>query len=263
MKIPTVKKYKKSRTLVNIGPAPAVNSTGHAGVDMLVRKMRHRLMMLAVAGLSIVGCESTRYVEVFYPEVDVDRVVVRSTSGSVDLISGNRLRVERAVRAPEGALTLSHQVRVDENGSEVLHIEAICKPLIPCSVDISLAVPDGVSVDVYLEQGEVWATGISSLNAEINRGSLDADINGPVTAQVGYGDADVDLPAGTDATIAVGRGNIILHIPEGPWDLTLSADQVVIDEKIIRSDTAPGRVELLAPAGLITVGTPMALANAD
>jgi len=208
------------------------------------------------------GCESARYTEAFYPEGVIDRVVIQSDSGLVEIISGNRVRVERTIRAPEGALDLSHQIRTGDSGEEVLYLSASCKPLLPCAVDMNLTLPAGIPVEVQLDEGEVWATGIGALSVQLSRGNLDADIAGPLQAQIGSGNAEVDLPARASATIAVGRGDISLSVPSGAWDLVTAGAQVEIHDTIEVAPSAAGSLELVAPAGVVRVSPAPTVADA-
>lgn len=220
-----------------------------------------RFSTLLMLSSTLYGCEKTRYSEVFHPEGDVSRVEIHSDSGSVSVVEGSELRVERTIRAPEGALHLSHSIVSDADGEEVLVLYADCKPILPCAVDVEMSVPSGVPVTVVLQHGEVWASNLDGLNVEIGRGSLDAVNPGPLTARVGAGQARVDLPAGGDATIAVGKGDIALRLPVGAWNVTTEGANVVMDERIQPSQHALHNLELIAPAGEIHIAPVESFAN--
>lgn len=223
-----------------------------------------RTAAVALMTLGAVGCENARYTEAFYPDGDVQRVVIRSDAGSVELLSGSRLRVERTIRAPEGALDLSHQILTTDAGEEVLVLEAACRPILPCAVDMSITLPPDVPVEVSLDQGEIWASGIAELSVDLRRGSLDADITGPLQARIGTGDVEADLPAGADATVAVGRGDISLGIPAGAWQLAVDAYERVIDSAISVSGVdSAGSIELVAPSGMVRVSPRSTVAAAE
>ena len=126
-------------------------------------KIRQALLAASLT-TTVIGCETARYTEAFEPTGEITRVVIRSDSGAVELVSGSELRVERTIRAPEGALSLSHQVELNDDGSgETLVLEARCTPLIPCAVDMRVEVPAGIPVEVTLGTGDVWASDISAL----------------------------------------------------------------------------------------------------
>jgi hypothetical protein len=198
--------------------------------------------------LTAMGCANVRYVETFVPEGSVERVVVRSDAGSVELTPADQLRVERAIRAPEGSLQLSHAV---DDG--VLVLEARCRALLPCAVDVHVSVPEGIPVDVDLGSGEVWATGLREpLTVRVGDGTADMDVTGSLVATVGSGDVRASLPSDAVAHIAVGDGNIAVVVPPGRYDVDASAARVEL--RGVESDPgAPGRLELVAPAGSATV----------
>ena len=81
-------------------------------------------------------------------------------------------------------------------------------------------------------------------------------------AQIGSGQALIKLPDNASATVAVGRGNITMSIPAGAWNLATEAADVIVDPAISVSPSAPGRIELIAPAGEVKVLPPEALAKA-
>ena len=218
----------------------------------IARTMTTAAAILTGALVAGVGCDNARYSEAFQPEGDITHVVIRSDAGTVDLMAAQAeagVRVERTIRAPEGALHLAHRVELNADGGETLVLEAGCVKLLPCAVDIRLDVPEGVTVDVVLGEGDVYAEGIGTLTAEINRGSLHADIGGPLSAQVGSGSVSATLPLDADATVAVGHGDIELRIPAGPWQLSSQAARLYVSEDIQGESAEGGRLQLTAPAG--------------
>lgn len=216
-------------------------------------------ILLGLAALSV-GCDAPNYTEVITPDVDVDRIFIQSDAGNVELFSGTRLKIERTVRAREGALDLSQRVEHNANGETVLILEARCAALLTCAVDQKISLPEELPVSIALGEGDIWATGIQNLSAQVSRGAVDVDVRGPLHVQVGNGSVQADLPLGTAASIAVGQGDISLHIPAGPWQLTTQANELRIDDDIRDVTSALGRLELIAPAGAVdlSVGDPVA-----
>ena len=198
---------------------------------------------LAVA----VGCSPVRYTEAFHPEVPVTSVRIDVDEGAVELVPGERLRVERAIRAPEQSLELRHDV-VDG----VLVLTARCTSIIPCAVDTRVDVPEGLPVTVNLGEGEVWATGVADLRLSLGEGSADLDIQGRLTAQVGTGDVRGRLGAGAQARVTVARGDIDLQVPSGPWRVDATAARLNISG-VQPDDSAAGSLALIAPSGEVRV----------
>ena len=219
-------------------------------------------LLLLMGGLLLTSaCETTRYTEGFNPQGNITRIVMKIDSGTVELIEGDSLRVERTIRGAEGALELSHRIEYVSEDSETLSLLAECISVLPCSVDTRIVVPAGVPVDVELARGEVWATGIDGLSLELDRGSADLDIRGPLTAHIGNGSLIATLPAAASARIAVGHGDIALQIPAGTWRVDATTAHLVVDEQIVPSSSALGELELVAPGGSVTLYTSQALAG--
>jgi len=207
------------------------------------------------------ACETTRYTEAFNPQGNITRIVVKIDAGNVELIEGDILRVERTIRGAEGALELSHRIEYAGEDVETLSLLAECVSVLPCAVDTRIIVPAGVPVDVELARGEVWATGIDGLSLELDRGSADLDIRGPLTAHIGNGSLIATMPAEASARIAVGHGDIALQIPSGEWRVDATTAHLIVDEQIVPSTDAVGDLELVAPGGSVTLYSSQALAE--
>ena len=211
--------------------------------------------LLLAALLTTAACDRARYTEALSPAGNITRIIIQVDAGSLELVSSDSLRVERTIRAPEGALELSHRVEYVSDGEETLYLTAHCAPLIPCAVDTRVSVPEGIPVEVELSRGEVWATGIGALSLEIGRGDADVDIDGPLMAHIGDGSILASLPELASARVAVGHGDITLQVPGGDWQVDVSAAHLVMDEQITLSDDGGGELELVAPAGNVTINT--------
>ncbi|RME26965.1 MAG: hypothetical protein D6798_05615 [Deltaproteobacteria bacterium] len=194
-----------------------------------------------------VGCNAVRYSESFTPEGEPTRVIVHSDAGVVEVVAGDELRVERDVRAPEAALRLSHTM-VDG----VLMLEARCATLLPCAVDTRLTLPAAVPVEIDLGVGEVWVTGITDLRLELDEGDADIELSGDLQASVGSGDLQVRMAAGRRARVAVGRGDITVDVPDSDWEIDAEARELRLRD-VQHHPGAPGRLELNAPSGTVTV----------
>ena len=203
-------------------------------------------LLLGAAGLTV-ACAQIRYTEAFYPDGPVTRIELTSDAGVLELVSGDRVRVERAIRGPEGTLQLSHQVV-----GGVLTLEARCTTLVPCAVDTTIQVPAGVEVVASVGSGEVWATGIGALQLDLGQGDADLDVSGPLEVRVGSGDVHAHVPSGSEAHVTVADGDIEMEVRAGAWRVTASAPDVQI-QGVEERDDARGRLDLVAPAGRIVV----------
>lgn len=197
--------------------------------------------------LFLAACTQLRYAEVFEPEGSFDRVEIRSDAGVVELSRGDRVRVERGVRGPEGALDLSHHIEAG-----LLVLEARCTTLVPCAVDTSLTVPEGVEVSVWLGRGEVWATGLASLTLDIGEGAIDVELSERLDARVGTGSVRASLGEGAQGRVSVADGDVEVSVPLGSWNIEADGARVEVD-CVLEARDGTGRLELLAPAGTVRI----------
>lgn len=217
------------------------------------RPARSRALTLAALALAAaplvgaVGCTQVRYTEAFAPDGDIRRVVVQSDAGLVELVEADELRVQRAIRAPEAALSLSHHV-----ADGTLYLEAHCVRMLPCAVDTRVEIPAGLAVEVDLGSGELWATGISSLTLELDSGMADVELSGDLTASIGTGSIHARLASESRARVGVGRGDIEVDVPSGAWSVQAETARLrLVDLEPVADGL--GHLELTAPAGTVTV----------
>lgn len=213
--------------------------------------MRHGTHITWLAGVALgaswaSGCGRS-VVDAFSPAEAVHTVIVDVDAGSVELVTGDALRVERTVRGSRRNLRLSH--RVDDG---VLTVTGRCVTVLPCALDVRVDVPEGVSTSVALGEGEVWATGITELDVSLGQGTANVDVLGRLTAQVGAGSLEGSLASGGRARVTVGQGSIDLEVPAGPWRLDIAASDLTI-EGVQPDEQALGALELVAPAGTVRV----------
>jgi hypothetical protein len=208
--------------------------------------------LAAAIGISFIslalGCAPVRYTEAFSPDVPVLRVELDVDKGSVVLSPGDSVRVERAVRGADGAVELSHTV--DPDGT--LRIEARCPGFWPCGVDTRLTLPPELPVHVTLGSGDLWATGLEDLRLDIARGEANVEVQRRLVAMVGTGNVRAWLASETDASIAVGRGDVTVVVPPGPYALDLSARRRVVSNVDPDAD-ARGQLLVVAPSGSVEV----------
>jgi len=204
---------------------------------------RARGAVLAAMGMGA-ACVPVRYTEVFTPEGEVSRVVIEVEHGGVEVVPADVVRVERAVRGPEGAATLEHHLARDGT----LTLTARCPGLLPCGVDTRLALPPEVPVALTIGEGEVWATGVDDLQLDLTEGDANVEVRERFVATVGSGDVRVFLGPASDARIAVGRGDVEVVVPAGSYALDLTARNRDI-EGVTPDDDAPGQLQVVAPSG--------------
>ncbi len=204
-------------------------------------------LLLTGAGLQAVGCGEVRYRDAVSADDTVRKVVFRGDVGVVEIVPSSAAKVDLAVRAPEGAALVQHS-QVDG----VFEVTTKCRTPILCAVDAEIFVPEGVPVEVEIDRGEVWATGIQELNVMVGEGDVDLDTAGPTTVQIGNGAARVVANSPESLRVAVANGDIDVRVVPERWNISVtganeSVSGVVMDEQ------AHGALELVAPSGTIKV----------
>jgi hypothetical protein len=207
-----------------------------------------RRVVSASSFCQVFGCAPVRYTEAFSPDVPVQRVELHVDRGSVVLAQGDVVRVERSIRGPDGAVELSHDI--DQEGT--LHIEARCPGLWPCGVDTRLTLPAELPISVTLGAGDLWATGLDDLRIDLAQGQANVEVRRRLVVTVGAGDVRAWLDHDTVARITVGRGDVSVVVPPGPYALDLSARRRLVNN-VDPDDDAVGRLQVVAPSGSVEV----------
>ena len=200
----------------------------------------------AVLALVSSGCGQS-VVDAFAPDGEIDKVVVDVDAGSVELVPAKTLRVERTVRGSRRNLHLSHTLQ-----GGVLTLSGRCVTVLPCALDVRVDLPPGIGAAVELGDGEVWATAVPELDLRLGSGTANVDVLGRLTAQVGAGVLEGSLATDAHARATVGRGDIDLRVPSGPWRLDIAAEDLVI-QGVQPDEQALGTLELVAPAGTVRI----------
>lgn len=214
-----------------------------------IRSLCSPLTPACALGLLVVGCGDVRYRDGVTAEYPVEKIHLSGDVGVVDIVPGEVAKVEYAVRAPDGAAN----VQSTEKGGQ-LSTTARCHTPVLCSVDVQVHVPDGVGVEVDLGLGEVWSTGVGDLSVSVAQGDVDVDTTGNVTVQVGQGSVRVKTSGSESVRVAVGDGDIMVDASPDQWNLNITAKSESNDG-IIDNRGARGQMELVAPAGTVTLRT--------
>jgi hypothetical protein len=197
--------------------------------------------------LSTVACLPVRYTERFVPEGEIREILVRSDSGDVELRSADSLRIQRTIRAPDGAVELSHTV---EDGK--LTLDAHCTTLLPCGVDLEIDIPEGVAVRVEIDQGEVWATGLARLQVKVGMGDVDVDVDGPLNIRVGQGSIQARIDTRHTARLAVGMGDVSIQARGAGMAMDISAAVIRVDG-LGHDPDSQATLQVVAPAGEVSI----------
>ena len=213
-------------------------------------------LLLTGVGLQAIGCGEVRYRDAFRADDVVRKVVFRGDVGVVEIVPSSSAKVDLAVRAPEGAALVQHS-QVDG----VFEVTTKCRTPILCAGDAEVFVPDGVPVDVEIDRGEVWSTGVQDLNVSVGEGDVDLDTAGPTTVQVGHGTARVVANSPESLRIAVANGDIDVQVVPERWNLSLTGASESVSG-VVMDPQAHGALELVAPSGMVKV-QPLARKHQD
>ncbi len=177
--------------------------------------------------------ESLRWAEGEAP----GRVRVEARAAAVDVRSGPALRVRRwggAAGAPG---------RLDGGATLVL----------PGDARVWMEVPPGTIVELQIDQGDVDVdvTADPSVRVDLRMGQGRARLAGArwLRARLGEGRLIAAVPAGGDAAVAVGRGDVDVHLGSGPWLIDVNGARAPRGA----GDGAAGALTALAPGGLVRI----------
>lgn len=209
-------------------------------------RTRLPLRFWAALALFAGACASMRYTEILRLDAAVRHVRIDSEAGDVVVQVGEGLQVQRAIRGLEAALTLSERVEGD-----TLYLEARCLPLLPCGADLTVDVPQGVSVKAWVGHGDVRTSGLDRLELDLGTGDADLEVLSALIARVGQGSLRASVPAGADVRLAVADGDATVETPAGDRPLKVQAEREEIQG--VAEGLGGGLLELTVPAGVARV----------
>lgn len=204
-------------------------------------------VLAAVIASQSAGCGEVRYRDTITADQQVRRIVLQGDMGIVELVPSATTKVDYAVRAPEGAALIQY---TEFDG--VLQVSTRCRTPILCAVDAEVHVPAGVPVEVELDRGEVWATGIGNIDVSVGEGEVDIETSGRSTVQVGSGAARVVSTNTDQLRVAVGQGDIDVLVSPETWNIDIVAASESL-KGVAHDEDAHGALQLVAPAGLVSV----------
>ena len=189
----------------------------------------------------------TRYAESFFPEGNIERVVIAADIGDVVIVPGEEVRVERHVKGFKNALDVSHVVT-----DGTLTVAAVCTTILPCRVDTKLTVPVGMGVHVDVGAGEIVANSIGPLSAELGAGVVEADVIGNLRVQLGTGSVHASVVDAESVKIGLGDGDVEVTLPSEDWAMDISATRLNL-QGIESTEAGSNRLAIMAPAGTVLV----------
>ena len=205
---------------------------------------------LGVRAVLAGGLSEATYSEDWRPPGAVHRVEIDADMGEIDIVVGERLRVQRAVTGPPGALNLRHSVT-----DGVLRLSGRCRAWLGCEVRHQLVIPAQVKVVARLGAGRARVKGVRDLVLHISHGT--AEVEGAVRAEVTVGEGSLSLAASAPAALdlLVAAGPLRLGLPAGAWPLQAAGSPMQVDGITVR-DVLPDdpALSVRAPGGPLLIG---------
>ncbi|MCB9760280.1 MAG: hypothetical protein H6739_10630 [Alphaproteobacteria bacterium] len=215
--------------------------------------MHTRLAPLLIA-LIATGCQVRTLEHTFEdPDGALRRLELSGANGTVDVLPGEVLRVER--RAEYG--TASYDLTADIDGDAAVLGERCALPAL-CRVDAVVELPPGMALDVALGTGEVW---LSDVDGEIVLDLGAASLTGvgleAPRVQVLAEKVDVELEllaTPVEVAVAMEVGDATIDLPAGSYDLDVNSGLGEVTLwNVIHDAGADGVVEVRTGAGDVAI----------
>lgn len=201
--------------------------------------------MLLVLGA---GCTITASDQVRRFDGDVERIEVRLSNGDLELVG-----------------TMADTIEVEESFGGVGNIEAYVDGdtlvldygCLLCGGDVTVAVPDGVAVDAELLAGDLSLVDLGgSVVADVRAGAIEGrGLTCFTSLSAGSGAIELayeDTLVYVEATAST--GSIDVEVPEGAYDMALSAGTGVVETfGVVHDEAARGVLDLRANMGSVEV----------
>lgn len=237
------------------------------------------ILILGAGGIAAAGAlaPTSTSTETLTLDTPVPRLSVDVGAGSLTVTraAGNQVEVQRTTSSG-GWAAPEYLERVTPGGAEV---SAQCAGVLvwTCRVDYAVAVPDGFTLDLRSDSGEIGVAGLRAavVDVEVSSGDVQlTDLAGPVrvqsssgavngqrlaaasvNAEVSSGDVRLDFAAAPQTvTVRVSSGDLTLTLPpaEGyDLDVTTSSGEQVIGvpdaagaARTVTLETSSGDVEV-------------------
>lgn len=228
----------------------------------------HRLVLsaslLLFAAVASADCRHTAQRQGSIDLNGAKRVRVLSGAGTLSVNGQPGLAQARATGtacASTDRLLREINIRTSRQGDEVV-VEAVMPEgswgwSSYARLDMEVAVPDGVAIDIDDGSGDATVSRVASLKIDDGSGDVSIrDIAGSVELEDGSGDVDVTNVGGDvraedgsgDVTITKVRGSVIIE-DDGSGDLDISG----VDRDVLVDDDGSGSIDVRDVKGSLTV----------
>lgn len=122
-----------------------------------------------------------------------------------------------------------------------------------CSVDYTVAVPEGTPVSGHTSNGSVVLSNLGPVDVESSNGRIEVESGGPVRADTSNGGIDVTLSSPADVTAHTSNGSIDVTVPDGPYRVHAATSNGSTDIGVAEDSDAHHRLRMETSNGSITV----------
>jgi len=213
-----------------------------------------QLTLAALAGalaFSVGGCSgNTGHIDLTEASV-VERVVVHAPKGVIHIV-GNDDTIGIVGTHGTSGFGARGPARVHLDADGVMHIEAPCAPVLPCALDLSLAVAPSTELVVDIGSGEVNVEGLDKADIQIDRGTITTAGSRQLVARVGQGSVMATPQSDAQVQAVVASGDVVLVVPPGGWRIDAAAARLQVSG-VAMDRRATGQLSVHAPSGAVRI----------
>jgi len=223
----------------------------HPGASISRRLPRLLPIIAAFAALSVGGCSGDSGLVDLAEGGAVERIEVHAPAGTVHIIGNDDTAGIAGTHSTHGfGARGPAKVHLDADG--VMHIDVPCAPLLPCSLDLSLAVSPSTDVVVDLGSGAVTVEGLDSADIQLDRGDVVAKVSSELVVRVGQGSLQATTLAESHVQAVVASGDVELSVPPGGWRVDAAAARLQMSG-VAMDRRAAGQLSVHAPSGAVRI----------
>jgi hypothetical protein len=204
-------------------------------------------LLVAAAGCS----EPETHTENVVIEEPVESLTIDVRSGDVTIYGGDDAEVTATARIEGPSNHLGHAL----TGGKLTLVDDCHEN--HCNVDVSVAVPSGVSVEVHVGSGDLEVDDmLGAISLETGSGDILGDLAGAdLSAQTGSGDVALDVSEPAERIhVRTHSGDVLVGVPAGAYRLnvgTSAGDRHLND--VSNDSSAAGSIDVFTGSGDVAI----------
>lgn len=212
-----------------------------------------RIPIFVALLLAAAGCaEPETHTEHVVIEEPVKSLTIDVRSGDINIYGGDNAEVTATARIEGASNHLGHAL----TGGKLTLVDDCHEN--HCDVDVSVAVPSGVSVEVHVGSGDLEVDDmLGAISLETGSGDiLGYDLAGAdLSAETGSGDVALDVSEPAERIhVRAHSGDVLVGVPAGAYRLnvgTSSGDRHLND--VSNDSSAPGSIDVFTSSGDVAI----------